>query len=457
MSAAANAIPLTYSQRLARYIQSARFKDIDAAAVERTKHVIAYHVALACRGIREHEPDSQQALGVVRELNEGQGSSTLIGLPYRAPLADAAFVNCTLMRSFGLDDVIFPAGIHPGLVTVPVALTLGERLHSSGAEVLNAIVIGYEILAKFGKWTWSAETPRRATMPFGAFGAVTVAARLLGLTEEQTSVALGYAAHTAMGVAEGDAGPITHFYSMVCRNGIMGAYLARDGAWASPTTLEGRFGFIETFLGDTRVDIEELIASLGRNYAIMTSHEKRYPGTALNHVPIELMRTLVHQQRLRAADVAEIRIELPSERRNFAASHSTGPFPQRINAVASLPFQLGMLLLDGDLVYSRYGELTNPTLLGIARKCRCEFLEGRSIRYARLRVRTVDGREFVTEGERFSYEPEPAHVMLERDATGVLPPQQIENFLALLARLEHLEDVGELLHSLVPRDDRGQR
>jgi hypothetical protein len=47
--------------------------------------------------------------------------------------------------------------------------------------------------------------------------------------------------------------------------------------------------------------------------------------------------------------------------------------------------------------------------------------------------------------------------MLERDATGVLPPQQIENFLALLARLEHLEDVGELLHSLVPRDDRGQR
>jgi len=202
---------------------------------------------------------------------------------------------------------------------------------------------------------------------------------------------------------------------------------------------------------DTRVDIDELIASLGRNYAIMTSHEKRYPGTALNHVPIELLRTLVQQQRLRAADVAEICIELPSERRNFSASHSTGPFPRRINAVASLPFQLAMLLLDGDLVYSRYGELTNPALLAITRKCRCEFVEGKSIRYARLRVRTVDGRELITEGERFSYEPEPAPLMLERDAAGVLSPQQIESASALLARLEHLDDIGELLRSLVPQ------
>jgi 2-methylcitrate dehydratase PrpD len=441
----------TYSQRLAQYVQSARFQDIDAAAVERARHVVAYHLALAFRGIREHEPDSQQALGVVQELNEGQGSSTIIGHSQRAPLADAAFMNCTLMRSFGLDDVIFPAGIHPGLVTIPVALTLGERLRASGAEVLTAIVLGYEVLAKFGTWTWSADTPRRATMPFGAFGAVTVAARLLGLTQEQTSVAFGYAAHTAMGVAEGDAGPITHFYSMVCRNGIMGAYLARSGAWASPTTLEGRFGFIETFLGDARIDMDLLMASFGRNYAIMTSHEKRYPGTALNHVPIELMRTLIQKEGLRAADIEEVRIELPVERRNFAASHSTGPFPMRINAVASLPFQLAMLLLDGDLVYARYGELTNPALLNVVRKCRCEFLTDKPIRYAQLRVRTIDNREFVVAGERFSYEQEPARVMLERDAAGVLPPPQIERVLELLGRFERLDDVTLLMRSLVPQ------
>jgi 2-methylcitrate dehydratase PrpD len=446
-----NSAALTYSQRLAQYVHAARFEDVDAAAVERAKHIIAYHVALALRGIREREPDSLQALAVIRELNGSAGSSTIIGVQERAPLADAAFVNCTLMRSFGLDDVIFPAGIHPGLVTLPVALTLGERLGSSGAQVLTAIVLGYEVLAKFGRWTWSAQTPRRATMPFGAFGAITVAARLLGLTPEQTSVAFGYAAHTAMGVAEGDAGPISHFYSMVCRNGIMGAYLARAGAWASPTTLEGRYGFIETFLGETSVDIDELLASMGRDYAILTSHEKRYPGTALNHVPIELLRALIRKERLCAADIREIRIELPIERRNFAASHSTGPFPQRINAVASVAFQFAMLLLDGDIVYSRYDELGNPALLESARKCRFDFVTGKSIRYAQLRVRTVDDREFTVAGERFSYEPEPARVMLERDASGVLPPQQTERFLALLGDLQHVDNVADLLRSLVPQ------
>jgi 2-methylcitrate dehydratase PrpD len=238
---------------------------------------------------------------------------------------------------------------------------------------------------------------------------------------------------------------------MVCRNGIMGAYLARAGAWASPTTLEGRFGFIETFLGETRIDIGELMASVGRNYAIMTSHEKRYPGTALNHVPIELMRCLVRKERLRAPDIEEIRIELPIERRNFAASHSTGPFPRHINAVASLPFQLAMLLLDGDLVYARYDERTNPALLNVVRKCHCDFVPGKPIRHAKLRVRTLDNREFVVEGERFGYEPESSRVMLERDAAGVLPPQQIARAIELLEGLERLDDVTQLMRSLTPQ------
>jgi len=109
------------------------------------------------------------------------------------------------------------------------------------------------------------------------------------------------------------------------------------------------------------------------------------------------------------------------------------------------------LLLDGDLVYSRYGERANPELLNIVRKCRVDFVSGRSIRYAKLRVRTVDNRELLAQGEQFSYAPESARVMMERDASGVLPPQQIERFLALLEDLERLDDVSDLLRSLVPQ------
>jgi 2-methylcitrate dehydratase PrpD len=440
----------TLSQRLAAYIHGARLKDIDEAAIARAKHVIVYHVGLALRGIRASDPDSMQAIGVARELSEGLGSSTIIGTPYKATLVDAAFANCTLMRSFALDDVIFPAGIHPGLVTLPVALSIAERSRPSGAEVLTGIILAYEVLGKFGRWMWSAETPRRATMPFGTFGAVVAAARVLGLTQEQTTNVLGYAAHTAMGLAEGDAGPISHYYSMVCRNGVTGAYLAKSGGWASSTVLEGKFGFLESFLGTTRVDMDGLIDSLGHDYVILSSCEKRYPGTALNQVPIELMRALAQEQALKASDIDTVHLELPIERRNFAAGHAIGPFPDRTSASSSVAFQLAILLLDGELRDSRYEEYSSAEIFAITRRFTCEHVQGKPIRYAKLDVRTRSGQRFIREGEDFLFPPENARTIMERDAAGVLPPRQIARFLSLLESLEHLDDASQLIQCLVP-------
>lgn len=439
----------TISQRLADYIHDEQPERIDTAAIARAKHLIVYHVGLAFRALKASETDSQQAISVARELSENCGSSTIIGTPYKATLVDAALANCTLMRSFGLDDVIFPAGIHPGLVTLPVALSIAERERSSGAELLTAIVVAYEVLGKFGKWTWSADTPRRATMPFGTFGSIAAASRLLRLTREQTANALGYAAHTAMGLAEGDAGPITHYYSMVCRNGITGAYLAKAGGWSSPTVLEGRFGFLESFLGDAQVDVDQLIDSLGHDYVVLDSCEKRYPGTALNQVPIELLRGLITQHRLTPADIAEIHIDYPSERRNFQAGHSTGPFLKRINAGSSIAFQLSMLLLDGELRPERNDELTNPEILDLVRKFQFKFVQGKPIRYARLEVRTNTGPRLVAEGDDFRYPPEDPAVIMERDAGEFLSRAKIARFLELLESLEQVEDASELVKCLV--------
>jgi 2-methylcitrate dehydratase PrpD len=450
MNAVAARAQATLNQRLAAYICEEQFQRIDPAAIARAKHVIAYHVGMACRGLRYGDPDSQQAIRVARELSEHGGTSRIICTPHRATLVDAALANSTLMRSFAQDDVIFPAGIHPGLVTIPVALGLAERLHTSGAALLTAIVIGYEILGKFGTWTWSVENPRRATMPFGSFGAIATAAPLLKLTQRQTAHALGYAAHTAMGVAEGDAGPITHFYGMVCRNGITGAYLAQAGGESSPCVLEGRFGFLESFVGSAAVDADVLLRSLGRDYVILDSCEKRYPGTALNQVPIELMRGLVAEHRLTAADIVAVHIDVPIERRNFATSHSTGPFTHRIHATASAAFQLAIMVLDGELNPARYDELANPDILALARKMHFEFVTGKPIRYCRLTVHTNAGQVLVREGDHFSFELEDDRVIMEREARGVLPPEKVERFAELLQNLEKLDDAAMLVACLVP-------
>ncbi|MDE0001960.1 MAG: MmgE/PrpD family protein [Rhodospirillaceae bacterium] len=442
-------ISATFSERIAQYICGEDLSNIDAEAVERAKQRLAYHLGLAFHGLKARDPEIERAVAVARDLSDGGGNASLIGLPWRTTVADAVFVNSQMMRAFGRDDVIFETGVHPGLVTLPLAWSLGERHRATGAAFLTAIVVGYEMMGKFARWSWTLDAPRRATMPFGPFGSIATAARILELDPAQTAVALAYAAHTAMGVAESDAGPIPHYYGLVCRNGLVGACLAKSGAWGSPTVLEGEFGFLETFLGSAEYDQDALLASLGRDYAIMTSEEKHYPGTGLNQVPIELMRGFVLNDRIGAGDVESIHVTLPAERKNFRASYARGPFTPRTSPSSAL-FQFGALLVDGDLRPDRYEDVDHPDIRRLIDNTRVDFVDGKSVRYARLEVATRDGRVLVGEGDEFAYEPESPEAILTREADGILAEAKIERACELIGGLENVGDVAELTACLVP-------
>lgn len=437
----------TFSEKIAGYLCNERLANVDGPARQRAKQRLAYHLGLAFRGLRSNEPDVMRAVAVARDLSDGSGRSSLIGLPHKTTVSDAVFANCQMMRSFGRDDVIFETGVHPGLVTLPIAYTLGERHRVTGTRFLEAIIVGYEMMGKFARWSWTLDAPRRATMPFGTFGAVAAASKILDLDPTQTAIAIAYAAHTAMGVAESDAGPIQHYYGLVCRNGLAGAYLAKAGAWGSPTTLEGEFGFIDTFLGGADIDQDALVASFGHDYAVLTSEEKHYPGTGLNQVPIELMRKFVLEDGIRIGDVAKIRVTFPRERQNFRASYSKGPFTPSSSPSSAL-FQFAALLIDGELRLDRYDDVDNPAIQRLLAEMEVGFEAGRSIRYARVELTTKDGRELVAEDDEFTYEPESPRAILEREANGILLPHKIERAIELINDLENVDDVAELTSCL---------
>ncbi len=439
----------TLSERLAAYICEERFERIDPAAVARTKGLIAYNIGLALRITRSPTVDANMALGVARRLSEGGGSSSLIGLRDKLTMPEAALANCCLIRATGLDDVIFPAGIHSGLMTIPTGLAIAEQEHSSGRDFVVAMVVAYEMMGKFGRWTFDGNDPRRPTMPFGPFGALTMAGRLLRLPHKKMVVALAYAAHTAMGLAEHDLGPVSAYYGLVCRNAIVGAYFAQSGAWGSPTVLEGRFGFVEAFLSGRPFDAEEILSSLGHDYVVLQACEKRYPGTGANHVAIELMRRFTLSG-LRAEDVAAVEVEMPVERQNFAAGHHLGPFITAGSAASSSAFHMGIILLDGDIDFARYDKANSPEILSLLQRFRYRFVEGKPIRYCRITVRKTSGETLVTAGDDFKFEPLPISEILERDGSGVLPPEKIARASALIEHLEEVADMAQVSEALRP-------
>lgn len=438
----------TASQQLAEYVCRLDFADIPRAAIDQAKDHLVHHLGLAFSGYFREE--ARQAVRIAHRLSGSAGDTTIIGERAKARALDSAFANCTMMRALGLDDVLFPAGVHAGLVTLPVALAIGEQEKRSGREVLTAIVLGYDLIGKLGNlvWAWSAPAPRRPTIPFGPFGSVAVAARLLGLTPEQASHAIGYAAHSAMGLAEGAL--TTHYYSLVARNGILGALLAQAGGQTAPTVLEGRFGFFRTFFGDVPADLQVAIDSLGHEFEIMNAVTKRYPGTALNIVPIQLLLEMVGAYGLTADNVAEIKVYLPRERENFAEGHAGGPFTSRTIATSSLPFALAVILLDGALNPQRYEQFDDPRILAITRKVQVCLESGRTIRYARLEITTNDRRRYWREADSYRFPRQEWSDWLRQDGRRLLPEAKLTRLARLVAELEAVEDVSALTACLTP-------
>jgi 2-methylcitrate dehydratase PrpD len=440
----------TAAQRIAEHLAWIRYEELPADVVDKVKDHLAYHVVQAFRGHRRE--DGKGALAIARTLSDGAGSSTIIGSELRALPLDAAFANTSLMRAMEMDDVLFPVGVHAALVLLPPALALAERDHRSGKELIVALVAGYDAIDAVGKGIqpWAAQVPRRPTIPFGPFGGAASTARILRLSAPQIASALGYAAHSAMGLAE-ENGEWPHYYSLVARNGMMAALLAQAGAVTSPTILEGRYGFYETFFGAVPHDLEPKLDGLRSHHAVLDATTKRYPGTGANILAVELLRDMVREHGLDPARVAKVDLTLPTERANFTGGHNRGPFkPWR--AASSVYFQCAIVILDGGRTdFARYERPNEPEILAMVSRIESEFEEGHgTLRFARVRVTTTDGAVYERSGDRFTFPKIDAAAELREAGKPLLPEAKLEQAARLIAELERLDDVADLMQHLRP-------
>ena len=190
--------------------------------------------------------------------------------------------------------------------------------------------------------------------------------------------------------------------------------------------------------------MDAVVDQLGDDYMVMNSCEKRYPGTTLNQIPIELMRKLVIDDGIRADDVARVRITFPEERRQFSAGHELGPIANSGLAASSFAFQCAMLLLDGKQDPARYEDFRDPAILDVLDRMAVDFVPDKPVRYTRIELETTSGERFVKEGDDFQFSPDQTRLVLERDGAGVLPDKNIERAIELLDDFENVADVREL-------------
>lgn len=282
----------------------------------------------------------------------GDGDSTVLTHGERTSLLGAAFFHGLIATVEDVDDSHrFASGLHLSALTFPVALALGEAKARSGAQVLRAATVGYEVASRLCRAVDAGLRERgfHSTGAVGPFGACATARALLGLDPERTARALGIAASGAGGLFAflPEGATVRHAHgAWAASNGLMAALLAEHGLTGPGLAIEGKDGFLRAYA--TRCDEDFLRApfpSQTGSYEIANAYHKLFSSCGHALPAITAVLELRDQVAARLDDIQGIDI-----RAYKASAALTNPDPASVGeAKFSLPFITALALLYGDV------------------------------------------------------------------------------------------------------------
>jgi 2-methylcitrate dehydratase PrpD len=206
------------------------------------------------------------------------------------------------------DDLHGPSVTHPGCVVIPVALLLGERRGAPGRAVLEATLMGYEVMTRVGEALGPGHyLTFHNTATAGVFGAAATAACLLDLDEDGWVWALGSAGTQAAGLwqfnEEGAMSKPLHA-GHAAAAGLRAALLAAEGLTGAEAILEGEKGLFRALCPDAQPDA---VLTESPGWKLPETSMKPYP--CCRHVHPAIDAALELRASMPPARPARIRIE----------------------------------------------------------------------------------------------------------------------------------------------------
>ena len=283
---------MTPLRQLARFVVNFQLKDVPPKVVKAAKYCVLDSIGAALGAVNEEELSF-----ICREWKTWTKSSSpyqarVWGCNYKLDVFQALFLNGMMGHALELDDVHTGSKSHIGAVVVETAWTLGEAIHTDGKTFLEAVVVGYEIMARVGLSMDVISNRKRGwhgTGVIGTFGAAAAAGHLLRLTEEQMVWAFGMAGTQSSGLwaflEEGSTCKKLH-PARASVNGMTAALLAKMGMTGPEHILEAKDGGLYRAVSDS-FSMEKLTKDLGRTYEILAIDKKPYPCCRTTHHAID--------------------------------------------------------------------------------------------------------------------------------------------------------------------------
>lgn len=336
----------------------------------------------------------------------------VLGFRTTAPVSIAAALNGLSSHIIELDDGHRIGMLHLGAPVISALLAVAEKENFSTNDLLNGIVVGYEVAIRLACAIQPGSKLRgyHATGTCGTVGSAMGIATALHFDFDQIKSTFSAATTSAAGLLEmieGDTELKPYNAGRAAMDGVVAAYIGRARFKAPEDALGGKRGFLKVMTDEPKLDY--LTDFSGEKYMIEGVYMKPYAACRHCHPSIEAALHLRTRDGFNIHDVESIHVDTY---KLAVAGHDHTEIKGVNSAKMSIPYSLSVALCTGRAGLDEFTDafINDPEIQDIANKVTVSDTEELTAlcpqkRVAIIRVKTLTG-EFV---ERVDYpkgEPE---------------------------------------------------
>ncbi len=368
---------MAITPQLSDFVAACSTDTLPPAVVARTRLLVLDLVGNAVRA--RHDAESTPALiAAVGALGLADGSARVFADERGYAPAGAALVNAVLGHSLDFDDTHAEAVVHPGAPVIPAALAAAEMIGASGAEMLSAVVAGYEVALRLALALPAGAHYDRGFHPSatcGAFGAAAAAARVFRLDVGGVASALGIALSQSAGSLQFLAnGAWTKRFQVGWAGmaGLVAATLAREGFKGAAEPIEGRHGFLNAYAPAPAHD--RVLRDLGTTYELMLTGVKPYPSCRWGHAGVDAALALRAELGLEPHEIEGATLGVSRAGLLLIGEPPAKKADPRnvVDGQFSGPFVIAAALATGAMGWDSYKLLDDPTIRALLPRITCE-------------------------------------------------------------------------------------
>ncbi len=451
-----------FEKRFVDYTCGLKWEALSSGAINAVKERLID--SLACVYAAYDYPAAKAARQLAKTVSSPTGA-IVIGTNYRSTVFDAAFANGTMIRALDWSDTYLnrePA--HPS-DNIGATLAVANAENKSGKDFILATVLAYEFqcqlcdAAGIRKKGWDHVT-------YGSISSTAAAAKLLGLSAEETRHAIGIAVTTGNYLRQTRIGTISLWkagaFAKAAKNAVEAAYCVKCGFTGPYDIIEGQHGLINQITRG-EFDLAENFGGEGGNkrFKIEDTYIKFFP--AEYHSQSAIWAALDLRKKVDIEELDSILIETSHHSYQIIGMEREKWTPKtKETADHSLPYMTAVTLMDGELTLKQFDQahLADQKLLALIQKITVKEKKEYTDLYGtsfpnKITIKTKAGKIF--EQEVLDPKGHPKNPLSKTEleakfkaaANGLVSEENQKRLLDTIWGLEKVANIGDLFPLMV--------